>query len=47
MRLYIHQLLENTNEVELWQTWYHDQAEPIIYRLYESELRLRHIEKVF
>lgn len=47
LKEYIHQLLEDTNEVELWRTWYDDQAEPIIYRLHESELRLKHIEKVF
>ena len=47
LKEYIHQLLEDTNEVELWRTWYDDQAEPIIYRLYESELRLKHIEEVF
>lgn len=47
LKEYIHKLLEDTNEVELWRTWYDDQAEPIIYRLYESELRLQHIEKVF
>ena len=47
LKEYIHQFLEDTNEVELWRTWYDDQAEPIIYRLYESELRLKHIEKVF
>lgn len=47
LKEYIHQLLEDTNEVELWRTWYDDQAEPIIYRLRESELRLQHIEQVF
>lgn len=47
LKEYIHQLLEDTNEVELWRIWYDDQAEPIIYRINESEFRLRHIEKVF
>lgn len=44
---YIHDHLKESNEIELWRIWIDDNSTPIIYKVTENELRLKHIKKIF